>query len=868
VRCVLGWLVSDSDRRTIESDLAELHELRRRQVGARAADRWLRRQRLLYPLHLLGDRVGAVIHERITTMTHLWRDVVYSIRGLARTPAVAITIMLTVGVGLGATAGIAAIVRAVLVDPLPYADPGSLVWLYTDSPPFRFRFSVVDYRALEDDHPAMSSVAAYQTNGVTVSDAAGTAERVTARSVTGSYFQLMHQQPHVGRLFDPSDDKRGEAVAVLTYQYWTRRFGQDPAAVGRTITIDGTPYTIVGVLQKTLGPLEHQVALFTAAHWPAPKRKGPFSTMALGRLRPDVSRAVALQMLRATNARLFPIWRSSYQDEKATWGFLNLKERVVGNVGSSLLFVLAAVGCVLLIACANAINLLVARGLGRTRELAIRGALGASRGRLLQHLFAEASVLTVGSAVVGIGVAAATIKIVGLYGGDYIPRIDEIRFSWPVVQSLAVLAIGSGLLIGLVPALQSSRLRVDRALASGGRSTSDAPSARRLRRLLVAAEFALATPLLVAGALVLQSLDRLSHVPIGIDTGRILTANVSLSGPRYGQDDDRKAFWTRAQERLAALPGVDGAAIADTLPPGQAGNLNNFNLEDHPTPEGQNQPLCPWISTSPGFFKAVGLTLERGRFFDDRDSKPDAPPVIVVDRAWADRFFPGLNALGRRLREGGCTDCPWTTVVGVVSTVKYSGLESPDAGTVYSPFASWQNGYVVLRTAFDPARLAPALRQAMTELDPALPISEVATGDQLVAEALLTPRYMTVLIGMFGLTALVLSVVGIYGVMAYFVQQHTRDIGIRLALGGDPSAMRRMVVQQGLVLVLIGTVVGTGAALLAGRLMTTVLFGVAPTDPRTLLSVPVTLMIAATIACLVPARRAARLDPAEILREN
>ena len=242
--------------------------------------------------------------------------------------------------------------------------------------------------------------------------------------------------------------------------------------------------------------------------------------------------------------------------------------------------------------------------------------------------------------------------------------------------------------------------------------------------------------------------------------------------------------------------------------------------------------------------------------------------MIVVDRAWADRFFPGLNALGRRLREGGCTDCPWTTVIGVVSTVKDSGLESPDAGTVYSPFASWQNGYVVLRTAFDPARLAPALRQAMTELDPALPISEVATGDQLVAEALLTPRYMTVLIGMFGLTALVLSVVGIYGVMAYFVQQHTRDIGIRLALGGDPSAMRRMVVQQGLVLVLIGTVVGTGAALLAGRLMTTVLFGVAPTDPRTLLSVPVTLMIAATIACLVPARRAARLDPAEILREN
>ncbi|HEY7058969.1 MAG TPA: ABC transporter permease [Vicinamibacterales bacterium] len=800
-------------------------------------------------------------------MAHFWRDILYSVRSLSRTPAVAITIMLTVGIGLGATTSMLTIVRAVLVNPLPYADPESLVWIYTDTPPYHFRFSVVDYRALEEDHPTFSSIAGYQTNRVTVTDNSG-AERVLAKAVTGSYFPVLSQRPYLGRLFDPADDRRGDAVAVLTYAYWARRFGEDPSAVGRTITIDGASHTVVGVQQKGVGPLEHEVAVYTVAHWPPPKRKGPFFTTVLGRVKPGVSRAVVLDALRATNRRLFPIWRSSYQDEKATWGTQDLKARVVGDIGSTLMFVLAAVGCLLLIACANAVNLLVARALGRSRELAIRGALGASRGRLLQHLFAETVVLTTGAALVALGIAATAIRVVGLYGGEYIPRIEEVRLSGGALGWLVLLTAASGALIGLVPALHSSRLRVDRTLASGGRSATDAPAARRFRRALVAIEFALATPLLVAGALVMQSLDRLSHVPVGIDTSRVLTAGVALTGPRYAREPDRAAFWKLALERLAALPGVEGVALADSRPPDDAGDINNFNLEDYPTPEGQNQPLSTWVRTSPGFFKAVGLQLERGRLFDQRDEPEDAPPVIVVDRAWADRFFPNQNAVGRRLHEGGCTTCPWTTVVGVVGTVKFVGLDAPDTGTVYTPFVDLPTGYFVLRTASDPARLTSALRQAVKELDPGLPISNVATGDQLVSDALVTPRYLSVLVGIFGLTALVLSVVGIYGVMAYFVEQHTRDIGIRMALGGDPSAMRRMVVGQGLGLVAAGVALGAASALLTGRLMTTVLFGVTPTDLRTMLIVPATLIVVAATACLVPARRAARLDPAQILRES
>jgi putative ABC transport system permease protein len=865
MRWLLRALVDDADRRAIENDLAELFELRRRQDGDRAAARWLRRQQMIYPLHLLADRARAALGSGIAASFHLGRDFVYTVRSLARTPALTATIVLTVGVGLGATTGMIGVVRAVLVNPLPYDAPDEIFWIHTDSPPNRFPLSVVDYRALEADHPAFSAVAAYQTKAVTVTDG-GVAERVTDRAVTGSYFGLLGHTPLIGRLFDVGDDTGGGKTAVLTAAYWARRFGSDPAVLGRTISVDGASHVVVGVLRKTDGPLEHDVALFTPGQWPAPRRKGPFFMTVLGRLRPGVSQATALDTLRATNARLFPVWQSSYQDEKATWGMQDLKARVIGNDVSSTLFaVLAAVGGVLLISCANAVNLLIARALKRRRELAIRGALGASRARLFQCLLVETVVLTAGAAVIGLAIAAGSVALVTTYGIGFVPRVDEVRLSVPVLAWLGVLTVASGFVIGLVPAVQSSRLRLDGALASGGRSSTDGPAARRLRRGLVAAEFAIATPLLVAAVVVMASLDRLSHVQVGIDTEHVLTAGVSLPASRYSHDTDRQMFWERALQRLAVLPGVEAVALADSRPPRGAGNINNFDLEAHPTPAGQHQPVCPWVGASPGFFKAAGLALERGRLLDEHSLQDD---VVVVDRAWRDRFFPNEEVLGRRLKSGGCASCPWTTIVGVVDTVKFVGLDAPDEGTVYYPFVDIPNGYFVLRTQADPSSLAEALRLAVRELDPDLALSSIATGDQLVSESLVAPRYLTVLVGMFALAAVVLSVVGVYGVMAHFVEQHTRDIGIRLALGGEPSAMRRMIVLQGLQLVAAGVAVGVGAAFLTARLLTTVVYGVSPTDMRTLLAVPAALALLAAVACLVPARRAARLDPGRILRES
>ena len=665
MRGLLDRLVSDADRRVIESDLAELYEWHRRQDGERPARRWLRRQRRLYALHLLRDRLRATISNRVSTMPHLWRDLGYSVRSLARTPALAATIVLTVGIGLGATTGMVGVVRAVLVNPLPYHDADGLFWIYTDNPPNKFRLSVVDYRAIEADHPGLSTVAAYQNSRVTITDGSR-AERVAAKTVTGSYFPLLGQTAIVGRLFDTSDDKPGDPIAVLTHAYWQQRFASDPSVLGRTITVDGVSHTIVGVMQEIGGPLEHDVAVFTVAHWPEPRRKGPFFTMVLARLAPGVSRTAAVDALHATNARLFPIWQSSYQDEKATWGLQDLKTRVVGDAGSTLFLVLAAVGCVLLIACANAINLLIARALHRSRELAIRRALGASRGRLLQYLLVEAAVLTAGAAVVGLGIAVIAMSAVTTYGSSYIPRLDEVRLSAPVIGWMAALALASGLLMGLVPAISGSRSQTNRELGSGGRAASDGPAPRRLRRALVAAEFALATPLIVAAVVVMASLDKLGHVRVGVDTDHVLTAAVALPAARYPEPSDREAFWTRALARLGELPGVEIAAVADSRPPREAGQFNNFNLEDHPAAMGQSQPTCPWIAASPDFFKAVGLRLERGRLLDTYSTQDD---VVVVDRAWADRFFPGEEVVGRRMKSGGCTTCGWTTVVGVVGSV-------------------------------------------------------------------------------------------------------------------------------------------------------------------------------------------------------
>jgi putative ABC transport system permease protein len=411
---------------------------------------------------------------------------------------------------------------------------------------------------------------------------------------------------------------------------------------------------------------------------------------------------------------------------------------------------------------------------------------------------------------------------------------------------------------------------VEESLRSSGRSSTGTLSVRRLRRVLVGSQFAIATPLLVVAGLLLVSLNELGRVNLGFNARNVLSGSILLPMSQY-PDARAGAFWDEIQRRAESIPGVSAVAFADGRPPNDISNDNNFDLEDAPTPSGQSQPVVPWVSVSPDYFQLLGLNLLQGRLLDQRDALVPATAVqpIVVDRAWARRFFPNRDVLGRRLKQGGCTQCPWTVVVGVVSEVKYAGLDKPDEGTVYAPInPQGHSRYLVLRTTADPASVLPALRETVRGLDAGLPLSNVATIDELVSRSLARPRSLSMLVGALAAVALVLSIVGIYGVMAYYVQQHKKDIGIRLALGGSRGDLFRLVVGRGMAVVAGGVGLGLVAALAVTRAMSSLLFGVGAADATTFAAVAGLLLLVALAACALPARRAISLQPAMVLRDD
>jgi putative ABC transport system permease protein len=499
----------------------------------------------------------------------------------------------------------------------------------------------------------------------------------------------------------------------------------------------------------------------------------------------------------------------------------------------------------------------------------VRAALGASRGRVVRYLLAESALLAMAAAAVGIALTWAGIGLLRDLGTAYFPRTQEIALDAPVLWLLAALTAASVLLFGLVPALHGTGGPVDESLRSIGRSSTGSMAVRRLRRILVGSQFAIATPLLVVAGLLLGSLNELRRVDLGFDSRNLLTGSIQLPAAQYREPGHVASFWDEFRRHLDAHPGISGVAFADGRPPNDVNNFNNFDLEDFPTPPGQSQPVTPWVAVTPEYFRVLGLTLVEGRLLDERDARGPDIEAVVVDRAWAKRFFPNEGAVGKRFREGGCTRCPWTTVVGVVSEVKYAGLDKPDQGTVYSPMGAGSRfRRLVLRTATEPLTVLPAVRQILRELDPSLPLSSVATIDDLVAQSLQRPQSLSLLVAGFAIVALVLSIIGIYGVMAYYVQQHSKDIGIRLALGGSPADVLRLIVGQGMAVVGSGVVVGVATALVLTRLMASLLFGIGAADAFTFVAVASLILAVALVACCVPARRAVGVSPAAVLRNE
>jgi putative ABC transport system permease protein len=791
---------------------------------------------------------------------------------LRRSPVLALTIVATVGLGIGATAAMFAVVDAALLRPLPYASPEELVRIYTDHPPYRFPFSQADYLALDAQQTTFKQVAGYAARAAAFTDGQ-VAERLRGRVVSWSYFDLLGVKPALGRTFTRADGQPASPpVVVVSHQFWHQRLGARPDAIGRAVRLDGTDHVVTGVLPATVGPLEEQQDFFIAARWDTPRRKGPFFIVTLGRVA-AASRAPAAAELHAINRRIFPLWRSSYQDERATWGLADLKDSLVNDFKTVGRLSLGAVALVWLIACVNASNLLVARITSRRRELAVRSALGASRSRVIRYLLAESALLAVSAAAVGVVLAGIGIGLVQRFGEGFVPRAAEIALAGPALWVLAAVTAVSAAIFGLIPALHGTGGPVDEGLRSLGRSSTGNLRVRRLRQALVSSQFAVATPLLVVGGLLLGSLNNLKQVDLGFDTSNLVTGHIVLPRAEYRDAGQQVAFWTELRRRIEQLPGVTGMTFVDSRPPEDAGNQNNFNLEASPTPPGQSEPVTTWVAVTPEYFSLLKIKLLAGRLLQDSDDGDDVPPAIVVDRAWATRFFPGRSAVGQRLRSGGCSSCAPTTIVGVVSGVKYDGLDAAEQGTVYSLMRqrganvdSSRARYVMVRTASDPASVIAAVRRTVRELDPNLPLSRVATIDDLVAQSLREPRMLSLLIAGLSIVALVLSVVGIYGVMAYYVQQIAKDISIRLALGGAPASVLRLIVGRGLTLVSGGVAAGILMAYAAARLMTSLFFGVSAADPLTFAAVAAILLGAALLACWVPAARATAVEPASVLR--
>jgi putative ABC transport system permease protein len=808
----------------------------------------------------------------------LVQDFRISLRGLRRSPMMALTIIATVGLGIGATTAIFSAINAALLRPLPYPDAQRLVRIYTDSPPNRFRFSVADYQALDAQQTTFERIAGFTDREAAFSDG-NVAERIRGRVVTWTYFSLLGIRPALGRDFIEADGRPGSPpAAILTHAFWQRRLGGRPDVIGKPIRLDGVDHTVAGVLPPTNSPLERRQDFFAAAQWRQPSRKGPFFITVLGRLRNEADRPAAAEELRAINKRIFPLWKASYQDERATWTMTDLKEAVVGDMGTTAALALGGVGLVWLIACANASNLLIARVTSRRRELAVRAALGASRDRVVRYLLAESALLAFGAALVGLAVAWAGIRVLRNFGAAYFPRTGEIALDGVVVWVLVALTVVAGFLFGLVPALHGSGGTLDVTLRSASRSSTGSVSVRRLRRALVGTQFAIATPLLVVAGLLLVSLNKLGRVDIGFDTRNLLSGSISLPSAQYEDPGRVLTFWDELQRRVEALPGVTAVAFADGRPPDDVGNFNNFDLEEKPTSPGESQPIAPWVWVTPEYFQLLGLTLLHGRLFDERDGRGPTLDAVIVDRAWARRFFPTENVVGKRFKEGGCSTCPWTTVVGVVSDVKYAGLDRSNEGSVYWPMTARgalpaegppaTSRYIILRTSIDVANVLPSVRQILRELDPGLPFSDVATIDEMVTQSLSQPRSLSLLVGCFAMVAVVLSAIGIYGVMAFYVQQHSKDISIRLALGGQPGDVLRLVVGQGMRVVSAGIAIGLLSALGLTRLVSNLLFGVKPMDAMTFIGVAGLLLIVALAACLVPAGRAIAVEPAMVLRND
>jgi predicted permease len=796
----------------------------------------------------------------------LFSDLRYALRSLRRDPIYAAAAIAVLSVGLGAGTTVFAVADRVLFAQLPYPEPDRLVrvgQLYQQNTTV-WQLSTVDAQAILEQQRSFEVFGLVSWSEAALSGA-GTPLTIPVGRVTSGFFQALGVDAAVGRGIAAADESlEAPPVAVVSHTLAEQRLGGAAAAVGRSLTLDGLSHTVVGVLP----PGTDRLAGVRASAWPAlqlrpPQRRGPFWLRGIGRLREGVSLESATADMTVISERIFPLWAASFQDRTARIAPVPLRDSIVGGAARSVGLFAAAVTLVLLVTIVNVTTLALARASAREQELGLRVTLGAGRLRLARLPLLEGLALAVAAGAIGLSIAAFGIQSLVRLAPN-LPRVHELALDGRTVGFSIAAALVSGALVSVSPILASFRrstapsLRGDRRRAGADRRTT------ALRSALVVTEFALALPLLLGASLLFRSFIQLQRVDPGFDPGGVVIVSVSLPQARYPDYPDLQRFWRQLELNSAETAGLSAAGIATELPPEGSGSINNFNLIDRPVAPGVAEHLVPWSTATPGFFDALGIPLLEGRMFTEADSG-DAPPVVLVSRSWAERYYPGESAVGRQMVEGGCTTCPPTTVIGVVGDVKYLGL-AQSADAVYSPMPQTQSrsASLVARTRDVPSATLRALRDVVAGLDPELPVEEETMAERL-DRALSGPGRSTAVAAAFAVAAVILAALAIFGLMSYTVRQRQREIGVRIALGARPTAIARMIVGRGMRYAGVGTLLGLGLTAIEARWLEAFLFGVSATDPITTVAVAVGLLLVAALACCLPALRASRIHPVEAI---
>jgi predicted permease len=814
-------------------------------------------------------------------------DARFALRGLKRAPVFTATAVITIAVGAGATTAIFTVVNAALLRDLPYPNAGRAMVInnYYDEPgmsktavaPEEF----ADYRTGTQSFEHLAALRPQPTS-LTDGCAEGAGcepERISAYGVSPELFDLLGIAPARGRNFTSHDGATGaDRVVLISDGLWKRRFGGDAGVIGRVITLGGLARTVVGVMppgvnfpDDPVGYMKDRADAWTPINWEERKDgRGNQYLVVLGTRKPGVTTGQALADLAHLGQDFKARFPDRYSEPKVRWRLsaATLRDEMVGDARLGLIILFGAVGLVLLIACANVANLIVAKGAVRRREFAVRSALGANRARLVQQLLIETLVLTGLGTLLGIGVAAASLQLLIAINPGGIPRLDAAQIDGQVLAFASLLAIATGVAVGLLPAHRQSHADPQRALAEGPRGSGDHAPSRVLRHALVVAEVTLAVVVLVGALLLVRSFRALAETPTGVSLDETAIAQVIIPRATYNSPEKIFAFHKALTARLAAIPGVTTASAGYPVPmSGEAwsGSLSVVGIPEGP---GLPEPHAEYGVTMPGYFRATGVRILAGRDFTDADSA-GALPVVIVDEEFARRYWPGESALGKRISTNGdLVKGPFETVVGVVGHTLRGGAREPGEAQLYLPAlqSTQTNLFYVARTSLDPARLLGAMRSAVREEDPRLPIAKLATGRDLITKFGARDRFNVLLFTVFGVVALVLAAVGMYGVLASLVAQRRREIGIRLALGGRPNSVIRQLVGEGLLLAGIGLGAGLAAATLLSQTMETMLFAIKPTDAVTYCTIALVVLGVSAVASYIPARRAAAIDPIETLR--